>query len=957
MLTLTLPLFIDDDTSQTCKRCGLAILEGHAYDIGGDRWHIECFACSKCAKLLGTQSNFLVLGNGDLVCSDCSYLCHACGKKIDDLAILTGNQAYCLSCFKCRACRKRIEDLRYARTSKGLFCMLCHEKLVARKRHRDRILLLLLLAKSDVSTPTKDLPTPPAVNKPKRRVPPQDYFGGSSVAPVDLRDDMGLIITAALELTLVLEMSASPNVATEAQLAPAAVATQQQPRRHVSQPLPSVSRLPLPTPPAVAPLPAVLPLSQLAPPQLPPPPTLPRAPPLPMAAINRQARVMDTSDHSFTIEYSKEARDVLLLDPGSAAAALLPQSVYATPAELTRLLHLTPRTPPRTGDRLPVQVISKEDYHLIFDGEIDADAYGGSKANVNALPRPPSSPHTAGLGILLELTPQEEFETETTTPKTTLRLQTLFRFGSGLAHRRNKLLVGLVESSTGLKLARGMLLLLPKLPRGLFRNPLHNRHESDLLVQMKRLVATITQPVYELLHLRLALELAQTDLRALNAEIFSLTQTKAGLKEELRGLGRERDVLAVEVARMRDTLESLSTMVLEIKQHLEQLTDERTLRRKELTELVSSIARAREEATQVLAPPVPAPSVPSADAVPVRMRPPPEHRREPLVSGSDGSDGSDKHVQDTPASSAALEPAEVPAADMDPRQPRGVARFWRRGKQPDLRAPGSGALLGVPGNALDTPELVGLRLLTLLLLMLLGNMLKALGTRDAVRLPPPELGLFGVPIEERVRFEGLRVPYIITRLMAVVEEVGLGEVGIYRVLGANSQIDKLERLFTQLLVASYGAESRGKAALETALLTEDIHAVPLVLKRYLRKLPEPLLTYTLYDRVIALARAGGGAINHGRMPAERRSAKIAECRGIVADLPQANRDTLHALVRHLHVVGLRFEQNKMGLKNLAVVFAPTLLWDPSGERELMDMGYRNESTEFLILHYQEVFRE
>lgn len=139
--------------TQTCKKCHESIYEGHAYELGDDRWHIQCFKCFKCDKALGCNSNFLVLGNGSLVCSSCSYNCKQCGKKIDDLAILTGDKAYCSSCFKCRVCKLKIEDLRYARTSKGLFCMSCHEDLLAKKKKHDlkkkqKEQLLLLLRPS-----------------------------------------------------------------------------------------------------------------------------------------------------------------------------------------------------------------------------------------------------------------------------------------------------------------------------------------------------------------------------------------------------------------------------------------------------------------------------------------------------------------------------------------------------------------------------------------------------------------------------------------------------------------------------------------------------------------------------------------------------------------------------------------------------------------------------------------
>lgn len=127
----------DSSSLLACKKCGTMINEGHAYELGDDRWHIHCFKCSKCSSSLGCNSNFLVLGNGSLICSNCSYSCHQCGKKIDDLAILTGDQAYCSSCFKCRSCKQKIEDLRYARTSRGLFCMSCHDKLIAKKKKYD----------------------------------------------------------------------------------------------------------------------------------------------------------------------------------------------------------------------------------------------------------------------------------------------------------------------------------------------------------------------------------------------------------------------------------------------------------------------------------------------------------------------------------------------------------------------------------------------------------------------------------------------------------------------------------------------------------------------------------------------------------------------------------------------------------------------------------------------------
>ncbi|KAK6343397.1 Rho-type gtpase-activating protein [Orbilia blumenaviensis] len=132
------PLDVMDDSSFPCKGCGEILEEGKAFELAGNRWHIECFRCNTCGTLLDSDANLLLLGDGSLICNNCTYSCHACGNKIEDLAILTGDQAFCAGCFRCRNCKRKIENLRYARTSQGIFCMSCHESLMARRKKRTR---------------------------------------------------------------------------------------------------------------------------------------------------------------------------------------------------------------------------------------------------------------------------------------------------------------------------------------------------------------------------------------------------------------------------------------------------------------------------------------------------------------------------------------------------------------------------------------------------------------------------------------------------------------------------------------------------------------------------------------------------------------------------------------------------------------------------------------------------
>ncbi|EMC96665.1 hypothetical protein BAUCODRAFT_485155 [Baudoinia panamericana UAMH 10762] len=123
------------------RQYGLLLLaegidEIQAFELAGNRWHIDCFRCNTCGTLLDSDANLLLLGDGSLICNNCTYSCNACGNKIEDLAILTGDQAFCASCFRCRNCKRKIENLRYARTSQGIFCMSCHESLMARRRKK-----------------------------------------------------------------------------------------------------------------------------------------------------------------------------------------------------------------------------------------------------------------------------------------------------------------------------------------------------------------------------------------------------------------------------------------------------------------------------------------------------------------------------------------------------------------------------------------------------------------------------------------------------------------------------------------------------------------------------------------------------------------------------------------------------------------------------------------------------
>ncbi|CAE7026722.1 hypothetical protein PTNB85_01709 [Pyrenophora teres f. teres] len=158
---------IDDEIVYPCKGCGEILEEGKAFELAGNRWHIDCFRCNTCGTLLDSDANLLLLGDGSLICNNCTYSCNHCGNKIEDLAILTGDQAFCANCFRCRNCKRKIENLRYARTSQGIFCMSCHESLMARRRKKSK----------------KPPSVAPKVDKSLPALPPQEQSTSSNFTP------------------------------------------------------------------------------------------------------------------------------------------------------------------------------------------------------------------------------------------------------------------------------------------------------------------------------------------------------------------------------------------------------------------------------------------------------------------------------------------------------------------------------------------------------------------------------------------------------------------------------------------------------------------------------------------------------------------------------------------------------------------------------------------------------
>jgi hypothetical protein len=109
---------------------------------------------------------------------------------------------------------------------------------------------------------------------------------------------------------------------------------------------------------------------------------------------------------------------------------------------------------------------------------------------------------------------------------------------------------------------------------------------------------------------------------------------------------------------------------------------------------------------------------------------------------------------------------------------------------------------------------------------------------NAEEAAEPATVLFGSDLAERADHERRQIPSVVTRCIEEVELRGMDQEGIYRKTGGNSQVNMIKDGFSK------------DENFDISDPDLDITAVTSVLKQYFRKLPVPLLTFDVYERVL-----------------------------------------------------------------------------------------------------------
>ncbi|XP_060604379.1 serine/arginine repetitive matrix protein 2-like [Ruditapes philippinarum] len=197
--------------------------------------------------------------------------------------------------------------------------------------------------------------------------------------------------------------------------------------------------------------------------------------------------------------------------------------------------------------------------------------------------------------------------------------------------------------------------------------------------------------------------------------------------------------------------------------------------------------------------------------------------------------------------------------------------------------------------------------------------------------------VFGCDLGEHLLNSGHDVPLVLKSCADVIESQGLVD-GIYRLSGITSNIQKLRLAFDEDRVPDLTSEE----------YLQDVHSISSLLKMYFRELPNPLLTYQLYDK---FANAVKDEEN-----------KLLRIHDVVQQLPPPHYRTTEYLMRHLARVAAHGHETGMHSKNLAIVWAPNLLRSKEletggGAAALQGVGIQAVVTEFLILYAEIIFSD
>uniref|UniRef100_UPI0037E84FBC SH3 domain-binding protein 1 isoform X2 n=1 Tax=Semicossyphus pulcher TaxID=241346 RepID=UPI0037E84FBC len=174
--------------------------------------------------------------------------------------------------------------------------------------------------------------------------------------------------------------------------------------------------------------------------------------------------------------------------------------------------------------------------------------------------------------------------------------------------------------------------------------------------------------------------------------------------------------------------------------------------------------------------------------------------------------------------------------------------------------------------------------------------------------------VYGEPLLSHLSQSEREIAAPIQECIHMLLRTGMREEGLFRLAAAASVVKRLKTCLDH-------------DAVDHSEFSMDPHAVAGALKCYLRELPEPLMTFELYNDWF---KAAGE---------KDTTEKLEQFKVLLKELPPENYNNLRYLVQFLSLLSEQQALNKMTPSNIAIVLGPNLLWPRAeGEAALFDMA-------------------
>ncbi|KAI7903638.1 uncharacterized protein BX663DRAFT_507164 [Cokeromyces recurvatus] len=226
-----------------------------------------------------------------------------------------------------------------------------------------------------------------------------------------------------------------------------------------------------------------------------------------------------------------------------------------------------------------------------------------------------------------------------------------------------------------------------------------------------------------------------------------------------------------------------------------------------------------------------------------------------------------------------------------------------------------------------------------------GKFVTSLKASGRKKVPKPKEGTFGVPIDILVDKNGIesnlglgptrmiKIPSFIDECVTAMKQMDMSVEGIFR---KNGNIRRLKELCDDIDKNPGCAQFTNETPIQIAAL----------IKKFLRELPDPLLTFKLHRLFIAAYKL--------KSEADRKRVIHLIC----CLLPKANRDTMEVLFIFMKWVAQFAEDaegggSKMTVENLATVIAPNILYSKSKDPQKDESLCAIETVNLLIQNAEE----